>query len=90
VIVHADGDAAVPVRPLPAGRVCRAVGEGYGPHRLVADAIAAMAARGLCPVFSPRDLVRAAAGAREILAALHVPTVEAERMPSGPEGGDGP
>ena len=44
------------------GRICQAVARGYGPYRLVADAIAAMAAHGVCPVFTARDLPRALAG----------------------------
>jgi hypothetical protein len=46
---------------------------GYGPHRLVADVIAAAAAHGLCPVFSAHDLDMALEGARSVLAALHLP-----------------
>ena len=87
--VHQEGNPTMPGQPT-SGRIYHAVGHGYGPHRLVADAIAAMAAHGVCPVFTARDLPRALAGAREILAALHLPTAEAIPLPSDVEsGGDG-
>jgi hypothetical protein len=65
------------------------VARDYGPHRLIVDAIAAMAAHGVCPVFTAGDLPRALAGAREILAALHLPIAEAIPLPAYVEGGDG-
>ena len=48
----------------------------YGPRRLVADVIEAASAQGLCPVFAGEDVDLALAGARQVLAALHLPADE--------------